>query len=113
MLVVPTEQKGPTRLADVVPLRPRASAWREGLGHVLRTARLDQGLRLADVSARAGVSSQYLSEVERGRKEPSSEMLFAIGAALGLRLVDLAGALAKQLDASAVRGSYGSQLLAA
>ena len=47
------------------------------------------GRTLADVAERAGVSTQYLSEVERGRKEPSSEVIGAVAGALGLRLVDL------------------------
>jgi transcriptional regulator with XRE-family HTH domain len=53
----------------------------------------------ADVAHRAGVSTQYLSEIERGRKEPSSEVLEAVGAALSLTLLDLtsrvSGALAR------------------
>jgi len=57
---------------------------------VLRERRLDAGLRLSDVSARAGVSTQYLSEIERGRKEPSSEVLAAVTTALDLSLADLA-----------------------
>ncbi len=75
---------------------PRASAWRrplrwrDALGAVLRERRLDAGLRLSDVSARAGVSTQYLSEIERGRKEPSSEVLAAVTTALDLSLADLA-----------------------
>lgn len=75
---------------------PRANAWRrplrwrDALGAVLRERRLDAGLRLSDVSARAGVSTQYLSEIERGRKEPSSEVLAAVTTALDLSLADLA-----------------------
>ena len=45
----------------------------------------------------AGVSTQYLSEVERGRKEPSSEILGAVAGALGLRLVDLTSRVARTL----------------
>jgi transcriptional regulator with XRE-family HTH domain len=43
------------------------------------------------------VSTQYLSEVERGRKEPSSEVLGAIQGALGLRLADLTGRVTQSL----------------
>ncbi|GAB3886286.1 hypothetical protein GCM10029964_050330 [Kibdelosporangium lantanae] len=64
--------------------------WREVLGHSLRTVREQQGGRLVDVAERAGISPQYLSEIERGRKEPSSEMIAAVTGALG---VDLAGLL--------------------
>lgn len=77
--------------------RHRAAAWRVGIGQVLRGVRHDQGLRLADVASLAGMSPQYLSEVERGRKEASSQVLAALTRALGLSLVDLAGALAREL----------------
>ncbi|MEV0674933.1 helix-turn-helix transcriptional regulator [Actinosynnema sp. NPDC050436] len=63
--------------------------WREALGRSLRTAREEQGGRLVDVAERAGISPQYLSEIERGRKEPSSEMIAAVTGALGVDLADL------------------------
>jgi transcriptional regulator with XRE-family HTH domain len=63
--------------------------WREVLGPRLRAAREDQGERLVDVAERAGISPQYLSEIERGRKEPSSEMIAAVTGALSLSLDDL------------------------
>lgn len=65
--------------------------WREVLGRSLRAAREEQGVRLVDIAERAGISPQYLSEIERGRKEPSSEMIAAVAGALG---IDLAGLLA-------------------
>lgn len=65
--------------------------WRELVGAVLRTERGEQGLTLGQVAQRAGISPQYLSEVERGRKEPSSEMLAAICGALHLPLVQVLG----------------------
>ena len=69
---------------------PRAEPlWREVAGEQLRSERLEQGLRLVDVAERAGVSPQYLSEVERGLKDPSSEMLGAITQAVGLSLAEL------------------------
>ncbi|BDZ57088.1 MULTISPECIES: helix-turn-helix domain-containing protein [Barrientosiimonas] len=63
--------------------------WREILGETIREERLCRGLRLVDVAAAAGISPQYLSEVERGRKEPSSEMVEAVAGALLLSAVDL------------------------
>ena len=45
------------------------------------TERQDRGERLTDVAERAGVSTQYLSEVERGLKDPSSEILSAVACA--------------------------------
>src|SRR5689334_17883766 len=71
--------------------------WREVVGRVLRTERQRQGRTLGDVAQRAGVSLPYLSEVERGVKEPSSEVLGAIAGALGLRLLDLTGRATRSL----------------
>jgi transcriptional regulator with XRE-family HTH domain len=62
------------------------------LGAVLRRTRREQRRTLADVAASARVSMQYLSELERGRKEASSEVLAAVCAALGLDLLDLLAA---------------------
>jgi len=56
------------------------------LGDVLRRLRLRQGRTLREVSAAARVSLGYLSEVERGQKEASSELLAAICSALGVPL---------------------------
>jgi transcriptional regulator with XRE-family HTH domain len=63
-----------------------ASLVREVIGGVLREARTSQGRTLRDVSDSARVSLGYLSEVERGRKEPSSELLNAICDALEVSL---------------------------
>jgi transcriptional regulator with XRE-family HTH domain len=62
---------------------------RSALGRVLRRIRLAQGRTLRDVAQAAGVSMPYLSEVERGRKEVSSEILAGICRALGIELPDL------------------------
>jgi transcriptional regulator with XRE-family HTH domain len=59
------------------------------IGMVLRRVRLGQNRTLRDVAEVARVSVPYLSEVERGRKEPSSELLAAICSALDLELTDL------------------------
>ncbi|EFG73751.1 transcriptional regulator [Mycobacterium malmoense] len=59
---------------------------REVIGDVLREARMTQGRTLREVSDSARVSLGYLSEVERGRKEPSSELLNAICDALEVPL---------------------------
>jgi transcriptional regulator with XRE-family HTH domain len=56
------------------------------LGEVLRRRRTTQQLTLREVAARARVSLGYLSEVERGRKEASSELLASICEALGVPL---------------------------
>jgi transcriptional regulator with XRE-family HTH domain len=59
---------------------------REVIGDVLRRARISQGRTLREVSDSARVSLGYLSEVERGRKEASSELLSAISEALDVPL---------------------------
>ena len=71
--------------------------WREAVGRELREERQSAGRTLADVSRKAGVSTQYLSEIERGLKEPSSEVLGAVAGALGLRLVDLTSRVTERL----------------
>ncbi len=65
------------------------SLLREVLGDVLRRARTKQGRTLREVSDAARVSLGYLSEVERGRKEASSELLSAICDALDVPLSQL------------------------
>jgi transcriptional regulator with XRE-family HTH domain len=62
---------------------------RYAIGSALRRIRLDRELTLRTVADTARISMPYLSEIERGRKEPSSEILEVICRALGLTLVDL------------------------
>lgn len=59
---------------------------RTHIGQTLRQARISQSRTLRDVAREARVSLGYLSEVERGQKEASSELLNAICEALGLSL---------------------------
>ena len=59
------------------------------LGSRLRELRRERREKLTETAGRAGISPQYLSEVERGRKEPSSEMIAALAGAFGLTLIDL------------------------
>jgi predicted transcriptional regulator len=79
--------------ADAKP----APLWREAAGRELREERLAQQRTLAHVAGEAGVSTQYLSEVERGRKEPSSEVVEAVAGALGLTLLDLTTRISQRL----------------
>jgi len=88
-LVHPPQQ--PTRRPSAEPL------WRHVLGRRLRTLRERQGRTLTEVAERAGISPQYLSEIERGLKEPSSEMIAAVTGALGTTLVDLSGQITDEL----------------
>ena len=68
--------------------------WRESVGRQLREERQASGRRLVDVAEAAGVSPQYISEVERGLKDPSSELLAAIAGALGLSVAEIAARVA-------------------
>lgn len=73
------------RPATTLPLpkaAPNPPVLRRELGEVLRQVRQNQGKTLREVSADARVSLGYLSEVERGQKEASSELLAAICSAL-------------------------------
>ncbi len=63
--------------------------WRRELGDVLRQRRGELGRTLRQVASSAAVSPGYLSEIERGKKEASSEMLVTICAALGLTMSGL------------------------
>jgi transcriptional regulator with XRE-family HTH domain len=93
-------------MGDVIAFPPQQRAedqpaeplWREAVGQELRDERQRQERTLAQVAERAGVSTQYLSEIERGRKEPSSEILGAVSGALGLRLVDLTRRVSRTLS---------------
>jgi transcriptional regulator with XRE-family HTH domain len=79
----------PDQEACVVPLRPKEPLWRHVVGHALRRERLAQERTLQDVADAARISMPYLSELERGRKEASSEVLAAAARALGLGLAEL------------------------
>jgi transcriptional regulator with XRE-family HTH domain len=75
------------------------------LGDVLRQTRLDQGRTLREVSAAARVSLGYISELERGQKEASSECLAAICTALDVPLsvvmAEVSGEIAREEAAMA------------
>jgi DNA-binding XRE family transcriptional regulator len=107
---MPPYAGGMAESARVVPLRrePKPQAppqeapapeplWREVLGRRLRALRQDQDETLAETAGRAGISPQYLSEIERGRKEPSSEMIAALAGALGTTLTTLTEQVAADL----------------
>lgn len=103
---------------NVVPLRPRTPAHprqterltgqterqnrqterlRVVIGEVLREERHRQQRTLVDVADRAAVSVPYLSEVERGRKEVSSDVLDAVVRALDVELADVLERSARRL----------------
>lgn len=92
-------------MADVTPLEDAPSRrpaepeplWREVLGRQLRDLRADHEQTLVDTAKRAGISPQYLSEMERGLKEPSSEMISAVAGALDSSLAELATEVGREL----------------
>ncbi|MGC9381416.1 helix-turn-helix domain-containing protein [Streptomyces sp. MH13] len=89
-----TARPGARPAASPVPPERRPPAgreplWRDLVGDVLRRERLAQERTLKEVADTARISMPYLSEVERGRKEASSEVLAAAAGALGLGLGDL------------------------
>ena len=71
---------------------------REAIGSGLRRARTARRRTLRDISRGARVSLGYLSEVERGRKEPSSELLAAICEALGITVADLLASVVREMS---------------
>ena len=70
---------------------PREVSLREAIGHVLRDLRTHDHKTLREVSEKAGVSLGYLSEVERGQKEASSELLSSIAQSLGVSTAQMHG----------------------
>ena len=63
--------------------------FRRLLGDVLRGARMQRGMTLRELSAEARVSLGYISEIERGQKEASSELLASLCQAMDLPLSDV------------------------
>jgi DNA-binding XRE family transcriptional regulator len=98
----PRPQERQTRERQAQERQAQEPLWREVLGRRLRVLRQEQQETLSETAARAGISPQYLSEIERGRKEPSSEMIAALAGALGTTLIDLtehvAGDLRRQMS---------------
>ncbi|MEU6005350.1 MULTISPECIES: helix-turn-helix domain-containing protein [unclassified Streptomyces] len=111
----PAARPGPSRPAPERPAQgrtpaaaPREPLWRDLVGDVLRRERRAQERTLKDVADAARISMPYLSEIERGRKEASSEVLAAAAQALGFGLGDLLSLaqdeLARTARSGAVRG---------
>lgn len=97
--------QAPSRVRTIQPLL------REVYGRLLRRLRQRQGRTLAEVAAEAGISMAYLSEVERGLKEPSSEILAAVCGALDATLVGLVGAAHEELRELAEQASAEARVL--
>ncbi|TDC57555.1 XRE family transcriptional regulator [Actinomadura sp. KC345] len=105
----------PLMPADETPPEPNAARppdgagheplWRDALGRCLRSLRHERGETLIETARRAGVSPQYLSEIERGVKEPSSEMIAAVAGALDVTLADLTLAVGTSLSGAPARAA--------
>ena len=97
----------PTAAAEpvVAEEEPREFSLRGAIGHVLRELRTRDRRTLREVSEKAGVSLGYLSEVERGQKEASSELLSSIADALGVSTSRMLRMVADYLDS--VEGVIG------
>jgi transcriptional regulator with XRE-family HTH domain len=94
------ERTAPVEGAAASPLAGQETAMtllRTQLGNTLRGHRQSQRRTLRDVSGAARVSLGYLSEVERGQKEASSELLASICDALDLELADLLAEVSLEL----------------
>ncbi len=74
---------------------------RHAIGHVLRRIRLERRLTLRDLARDSRVSVPYLSEIERGRKEVSSEILATVCRVLDLSLAELLDAVSRELGEAA------------
>ena len=78
-----------------------AQVVRIALGSVLRSRRVAAGRTLSEIAAEAGLSPAHLSEVERGRKEVSTERLLAVAHALDVSPAGMYAELARMLGAEA------------
>ena len=67
----------------------RARLGRLALGARIRSVRTNAGIAAADAAAEAGISYSYLSDVERGRRAPTLEVLDSLAQALGVTVVKL------------------------
>lgn len=81
------------------------------IGDVLRRTRLEQERTLSEVARHASVSMPYLSEIERGLKEASSEVLAAICDALGIGLADLLEEVGRELAVGQARSTEVFQVI--
>lgn len=72
--------------------------WRQAVGEEFRVSRLERGRRIVDIADIAGISPQYLSELERGMKDGSSEILEAVSGALEMSVGELVQRASRRLQ---------------
>ena len=104
-------------MADIIdfPKRPAPPEplWRSVLGARLRRLRSGKGYSLTRTARRAGISPQYLSEIERGLKEPSSEVVAAVAGALDCTVLEVASLAVADLRRTGARRPSGPVALLA
>ncbi len=75
------------------------------LGHAVKVLRVEQGWSRKELAERSGISVSYVSEIENGRKPPSSSVLVRVAEALGLRPSDLLAHAEQRMPATTSRWS--------
>ncbi|MBB2894594.1 helix-turn-helix domain-containing protein [Flexivirga oryzae] len=85
--------------------------WRDVLGAQLRLLRTRRHRTITTTARRAGISAQYLSEVERGRKDPSSEIVAAIAGALDSTVAEITDLTTRELRRATAQQARAEQLL--
>ncbi|NJC23254.1 transcriptional regulator with XRE-family HTH domain [Arthrobacter pigmenti] len=88
-------------MGDIIAFQPKRlnsePPLRNVFGSILKETRQKRGERLVEVAQRAAISTQYLSEIERGRKDASSEVFASVARALDMTMFDLTSQAARQL----------------
>uniref|UniRef100_UPI0038B3B1D1 helix-turn-helix domain-containing protein n=1 Tax=Nocardioides scoriae TaxID=642780 RepID=UPI0038B3B1D1 len=84
--------------------------FRASLGAVLRAERMRQGMTLRDLSSLARVSLGYISEIERGQKEASSELLAALCEALDIPLSGVLREVSDHVETQEITQEVGERL---
>lgn len=100
-------------MGEVRAFRPRPTVeplWRDVLGAQLRLLRTGRHRTITTTARRAGISAQYLSEVERGRKDPSSEIVAAIAGALDTTVAEVTDLTVREMRRTAAR-AHAAQVL--
>ncbi|MDJ0356637.1 helix-turn-helix transcriptional regulator [Paenarthrobacter sp. PH39-S1] len=99
-------------MGDIIQFDPTGASWRrhhepplrDVFGEIFKDARIERGERLVEVARRAAISVQYLSEIERGRKDASSEVFASVAHALDMSMFDLTGQAAQRLSSTGRTG---------
>ncbi|RNI22294.1 helix-turn-helix domain-containing protein [Flexivirga caeni] len=79
--------------------------WRDVLGAQLRALRMQRHRTITTTARRAGISAQYLSEIERGRKDPSSEIVAAVAGALDSTVAEVTDLTVRELRRTSARAT--------